>query len=112
MDCLFCKIIEGVIPSDKVYEDEHVYGFKDINPTAPTHLLFIPKVHMKNLTESEGKEEALLHLFKAIRSYVREEGLDEEGYRLVINAGKLGQQTVDHLHVHLITGRQLTWPAR
>lgn len=111
MDCLFCKIVEGTIPSDKVYEDEHVIGFKDINPTSPLHLLFIPKVHFEDLSHSYGKEEELLYVFKAIRKYVIEEGLDEKGYRLVINAGGYGQQTVAHLHVHLITGRQLNWPA-
>ena len=111
MDCLFCKIIAGEIPSEKVYEDDNVYGFKDIQPTAPIHYLFVPKEHMKDLSDSHGKEESLLKLFEGIRSFVQNEKLDEDGYRLVINAGELGQQTVGHLHVHLITGRQLTWPA-
>lgn len=111
MDCLFCKIISGEIPSEKVYEDDQVLGFKDVNPTSPIHLLFIPKVHFANLSESQGKEEALLDVFKAIRTYVDQEGLDKTGYRLVINAGEHGQQTVEHLHVHLLAGKQLSWPA-
>lgn len=111
MDCLFCKIIEGTIPADIVYEDENVIGFKDINPTSPVHVLFVPKVHFEDLSNSYGQEEELLSLFKAIRNYIAKEKLDEKGYRLVINAGELGQQTVPHLHVHLITGRQLHWPA-
>lgn len=111
MDCLFCKIVAGEIPSEKVYEDQWCYGFKDIQPTAPIHYLFVPKEHMKDLSHSHGKEESLLKLLEGIRQFVQEQQLDKDGYRLVINAGTLGQQTVDHLHVHLLTGRQLTWPA-
>lgn len=111
MDCLFCKIIEGTIPADIVYEDDNVLGFKDINPTSPVHILFIPKVHFENLSDSHGKEEELLYVFKALRSYIAKENLEDKGYRLVINAGEHGQQTVPHLHVHLIAGRQLNWPA-
>ncbi|NLY36460.1 MAG: histidine triad nucleotide-binding protein [Tissierellia bacterium] len=111
MDCLFCKIIEGSIPADVVYEDDHVLAFKDINPISPLHVLFVPKVHFVDLSDSYEKEEELLYVFKAIRNYVAEENLNDKGYRLVINAGELGQQTVAHLHVHLISGRQLSWPA-
>lgn len=111
MDCLFCKIIDGSVPSDLVYEDENVLAFRDINPTSPIHILFVPKVHFASLSESHGKEDALLDVFKAIRAYVAKEELDKAGYRLVINAGEHGQQTVDHLHVHLLAGRQFTWPA-
>lgn len=111
MDCLFCKIIAGVIPADVVYEDDYVLGFKDINPTSPLHLLFVPKTHFENLAQSLGREEDLLHVFRAIRKFTSEEKMVEKGYRLVINAGEYGQQTVPHLHVHLIAGRPLNWPA-
>lgn len=111
MGCLFCKIIEGSIPAEVVYEDEFVLAFKDINPTSPIHILFVPKGHFASIEEAEGRDEELIKLFNGIRNYVKEERIQEDGYRLVINSGKHGQQTVDHLHVHLLAGRQLTWPA-
>ncbi|MGG1441034.1 histidine triad nucleotide-binding protein [Brevibacillus laterosporus] len=110
MDCLFCKIIQGEIPSKKVYEDDDVYAFHDINPIAPVHILVIPKKHISSvmgLDESDKERIGSLHL--AIQKVAKEAGLDENGFRVVTNTGKHGQQTVFHLHYHIIGGRQLEW---
>ncbi len=111
MKCLFCEIIKGNIPAEVVYEDEDVLAFKDINPTSPIHILFIPKNHFPNIVEARDRDLELIKLFDGIRNYLERESIDKSGYRLVINAGEHGQQTVDHLHVHLLAGRQLKWPA-
>ena len=109
-DCLFCKIIAGDIPSTKVYEDEYVYAFRDINPQAPVHVLVVPKKHIcctRKIDESNSVYVA--KCFEAIAKIARAEGLDN-GYRVVINCGEDGQQTVKHLHIHIIGKRKLTWP--
>lgn len=109
MDCLFCKIINGEIPSTKVYEDDICYAFKDINPVAPTHILFIPKNHIDGLDELKEDEARIVsHILLKIRDVAKEMGLDD-GYRVVTNIGKYGGQSVRHLHFHLIGGRQLSW---
>ncbi|MDO4564477.1 MAG: histidine triad nucleotide-binding protein [Clostridia bacterium] len=109
-DCLFCKIAEGLIPSAKVYEDELVLAFNDIAPQAPVHILLIPKAHIESAqTLSEENDALLSRLFKVARTLAKEKGLAETGYRLITNIGNDGGQSVPHLHLHLIGGRQLKW---
>ncbi len=101
-NCIFCKIANGEIPSTKVYEDEAVLAFKDINPAAPVHILVIPKKHIESvmgLTEADG--ELIAHIFKVIRTIADEQGLDN-GFRLVSNVGEDGGQSVKHLHFHIL----------
>ena len=107
-ECLFCKILRGEIPSDKVYEDELVYAFKDINPKAPVHLLIIPKKHYSNLNDLPDDEmEIVAHIHKVIKKLAIKFGVAESGYRVQINTNREGGQVVFHLHYHLIGGRQL-----
>ena len=109
-DCLFCKIIAGEIPCGKVYEDEWMLAFKDINPAAPTHALFIPKKHIANLGEMAAEDQALLgHMMSVIGKVAIELGLSG-GYRVVSNCGEGAGQSVNHLHFHLLGGRNLQWP--
>lgn len=110
-NCVFCKIINGDIPSQKVYEDDMVYAFRDINPEAPTHILVIPKSHIRNINEiDKGNSHIVAHIFEVINKLTVEEGLDKDGYRVVSNCGKFGGQTVDHIHFHVLGGRNLSWP--
>jgi histidine triad (HIT) family protein len=109
-DCLFCRIIRGEIPAKKVYEDEHTFAFEDINPQAPVHMLIIPKRHFAGLKEAEAADAEVIgrcHLVAA--QIARQRGI-ESGYRTVLNVGPGAGQSVFHLHVHLIGGRNLTWP--
>ena len=106
MDCLFCKIIAGDIPSTKVYEDEKVYAFRDINPQAAKHVLVVPKKHMKNILECDAETAAAL--VNGIREVAKIEGLEENGFRISSNCGQHGCQSVHHLHVHLMGGAQLS----
>ena len=111
-DCIFCKIIAGEIPSKKVYEDEHVYAFHDINPQAPVHVLVIPKRHISSVAAIDAENAPVVaQVFCAIANIARELGLEEQGYRVVSNCGEAAGQTVFHLHFHLLGGRELTWPA-
>ena len=111
MDCLFCKIINGDIPSAKVYEDETVFAFRDIEPQAPTHILIIPKTHIKSVAEiTPDNSNVVAHIFEVAAKIAEAEGLDD-GYRIVTNCGDNAGQTVKHLHFHLMGGRQFTWPA-
>jgi histidine triad (HIT) family protein len=110
VDCIFCKIIAGEIPSKKVYEDEHVLAFHDINPLAPAHALVIPKKHIANVLEiGEDDKETLLKIHQGIQHTARELGVAEDGFRVITNTGVHGQQTVFHIHYHVIGGRQLKW---
>ncbi|MGI6588803.1 MAG: histidine triad nucleotide-binding protein [Peptococcia bacterium] len=110
-ECLFCKIIRGEIPSKKAYEDERVLAFYDINPTAPIHVLVIPKEHIASLAEvKEEQLELIGYLHGVIRKVAKDLGL-ENGYRVVNNCGQDGGQEVKHLHFHLLGGRKMTWPA-
>lgn len=110
MDCIFCRIVAGEIPSKKVKEDEHILAFHDIDPKAPTHILLIPKKHIASLAHASGADHAVLgHLLVKAAEIAREQGLSK-GYRVVISTGPEGGQTVDHLHVHLMGGRQMHWP--
>ena len=110
MSCLFCKIVDGSIPSKAVYEDELCYAFADIHPQAPVHILVAPREHLASMDDTDKADGKLLgHLLWAASEVAREKGL-VKGYRLVGNTGDDGGQTVDHLHVHLLGGRPLTWP--
>ena len=108
MDCIFCKIIKGDIPSTKVYEDELVYAFRDINPQAPTHILVIPKTHIESVNAISGENSAVVaHIFEIIPQIAKAEGLDG-GYRVVSNCGSDAGQTVFHLHFHILGGKELS----
>ena len=110
-DCLFCKIIDGDIPGDIVYENDKVLAFKDINPIAPVHILVIPKEHIATLNDLEEKHtQTMGELFLAAKKIASEKGFSESGYRTVFNCNKDAQQTVFHIHLHLIAGRQMSWP--
>jgi histidine triad (HIT) family protein len=110
-DCLFCKIIAGEIPSKKVYEDDMVYAFYDIDPQAPEHVLIIPKKHFQSILEiGENDFQYLNAMVRAAQKIAREKGVAEDGFRLVFNTGENGGQTVPHLHMHLLGGRFLEWP--
>ncbi len=106
MDCLFCKIIAGEIPSAKVYEDEKVFAFRDINPQAPVHVLLVPKKHVKNILECDAETAGAL--VNAIDKVAGLEGLKENGFRIISNCGRHGCQSVEHLHIHLLGGAQLS----
>lgn len=110
-DCLFCKIIKGDIPSDKVYEDELVYVFKDIAPTAPVHLLVIPKEHISKLDEVDESNSAVIaHIYEVVAKLSKDLDL-KDGFRVVSNCGESAGQSVFHIHFHLLAGRPLQWPA-
>ncbi len=107
-NCLFCKIIAGQIPSNKVYSDEQMVAFRDINPTAPHHILIVPRKHIVDIAHATAEDQSLLgDLLLQAGEIARNEGLGESGFRMVINTGKDGGQTVFHLHVHVLGGRQL-----
>ena len=105
--CLFCKIIAGEIPSTKVYEDETVYAFRDINPQAPTHVLVVPKIHIEDCNGITAENSAVIaHIFQVIPQIAKAEGL-ANGYRVVSNCGPDAGQTVQHLHFHILGGKTL-----
>lgn len=108
MNCLFCRIISGEIPSNKVYEDDEILAFRDIDPQAPTHILVIPKVHYDSVLEAP--ECVIGKMTAAAKKLAEQEGLCERGFRLVINTGDEGGQSVKHLHMHLLGGRGFGWP--
>jgi len=108
MDCLFCKIVAGEIPSTKVYEDDKVLAFRDIAPMAPTHILVIPKTHIGSVAEiTADNADLVAHIFTVIPKIAKDEGLDS-GYRVVSNCGPDAGQTVQHLHFHILGGKQLS----
>lgn len=107
-DCLFCKIVKGEVPSTKVYEDDEIYAFKDINPAAPIHILVIPKKHITSLAHLQKEDEALVgKIYGVMNQIAEEQGFKENGYRVIVNCGKDGGQEVMHLHFHLLAGKQL-----
>jgi histidine triad (HIT) family protein len=108
-NCLFCKMVAGVIKPDVVFEDDTVLAFRDINPQAPVHILIIPKVHIATLNDLDDSLLAGQLLQTAVK-LANQEGLSEDGYRTVFNCNKEGGQEVYHLHLHLLGGRQMTWP--
>lgn len=109
-NCLFCKIIAGTVPSKKVYEDDKVFAFEDIDPKAPTHILIIPKKHLAGLKEATAEDAGILGYCQLVAAKIgRERGI-EDGYRTVYNVGPKSGQSVFHLHLHLIGGRDMKWP--
>ena len=109
--CLFCKIVAGAIPAEKVYEDDGTVAFRDINPQAPVHVLVIPRVHIASLDDAGEADEAKLgQLMLAAARVARQEGLSEGGYRTVVNTGAGAGQSVFHIHLHVLGGRALAWP--
>lgn len=108
---IFSKILSGEIPADFVYQDDDVVAFRDINPQAPTHILIIPRKPIPSIAHAEDGDEAVLgKLLLAAKTIAVEQGLAPDGYRLVTNIGNHGGQTVHHLHIHLLGGRQMSWP--
>lgn len=109
--CLFCRIVDGEIPAAKVYEDDAVLAFRDINPQAPVHVLVIPKKHVARLADLDDEDLELAgRLQLAIRAVARQQGLAEDGFRVVVNNGARANQTVFHLHYHVLGGRDFSWP--
>ena len=107
-DCVFCKIINGEIPSEKVYEDDKVLAFKDINPAAPIHVLVIPKEHVQNVLEiNHENKEMISDIFLAINKIAKQLGIEDDGFRIINNCGKDAGQEVMHLHFHILAGKQL-----
>ena len=107
-DCLFCKIIKGEIPSTKIYEDENVLAFKDINPAAPIHILVVPKQHIENVLEiNEENKEIASNIFLAINKIAKQLGIDQNGFRVITNCGKDAGQEVMHLHFHILAGGKM-----
>ncbi len=111
-DCLFCKMVSGDITPDSVYEDDQVLAFRDLNPQAPLHVLVIPRQHISTLNELNDSNEQLAgHLLAAAAKIAAREGYADSGYRTVMNCNADGGQTVFHLHLHLLAGRKMQWPA-
>lgn len=110
-DCLFCQIVEGEMSADVVHEDDDLMAFRDINPQAPTHILIIPREHIASVDDLEEEHAPLMgRLHLAARDLAREEGLADDGYRLVVNTGARAGQSVFHIHLHLLGGRAMKWP--
>lgn len=111
-DCIFCKIAAGEVPAQKVYEDDSVVAFKDLSPKAPVHVLIVPKKHIQSVAQFQTEDcELAAHIFvDIVPKLAAELGVARAGFRLVINTGSEGGQTVNHLHVHLLGGRKMTWP--
>jgi len=110
-DCVFCKIADGQIKSDIVHQDEDVVAFRDINPQAPVHIVLIPRVHHGSLNALGVEDDTTIgYLIRVAAKIARDEGLWEQGYRLVANTGAAAGQSVDHVHFHLLGGRDLGWP--
>ena len=107
-DCIFCKIIRGEIPSTKVYEDEEILAFNDVNPAAPIHILVIPKKHIESLADMKPEDEKLVgKIYGVINKIAEREGFKDEGFRVIVNCGKNGRQEVMHLHFHILAGKQI-----
>jgi len=111
IDCLFCKIVSGDIPGDILYQDENVLAFKDLSPHAPVHFLVIPKKHIPTINDIQPDDAELVgQLFLAAKQVAKQVGMDESGYRCVMNCNDEGGQTVHHIHLHVLGKRQMTWP--
>ena len=109
-DCIFCKLANGDIPTDMVYQDEQIAVFRDADPQAPVHMLMVPKIHIASLDDLKDEHADLIaHMMLTIKKVAAQEGL-ENGYRTVINTGEDGQQTVKHLHIHILGKRSMQWP--
>lgn len=111
MSCLFCRIIAGEIPSSKVFEDADLFAFNDVNPQAPLHVLIVPKKHIATTNDLTAEDEALVgKLVRRAAAIAKEKGLDQRGYRTLLNCNAEAGQTVFHIHLHLLAGRHLGWP--
>lgn len=111
MSCLFCKIAEGAIPAETVYEDDEVLAFRDINPAAPTHVLVIPRKHIATMNDADTDDQMLLgKMMLVARDLAVSEGVDESGFRFALNTNSHGGQSVYHIHLHLLAGRPMQWP--
>ena len=111
-DCLFCKIINGEIKSKKVFENDKVFAFEDINPTAPVHVLIVPKKHFASLNEMEPADKEIIgEMCMAAKQIAKQRNIDKSGYRTVFNTGPDAGQAVFHIHLHLLGGRKFSWPA-
>jgi len=110
-DCLFCKIRDGEIPADIVFESDDVLAFNDVNPRAPIHIIIIPKKHIPTINDVEDDDELIMgKLFSAAKSIAEQKAVSDDGYRLVVNCNEKAGQTVFHIHMHLLAGRAMTWP--
>jgi len=110
-DCLFCKIRDGEVPAEKVYEDEDVLAFNDVNPQAPVHVLIVPKKHISTVNDvSPGDSGIIGKLYLAAKAIAAKHEIAEDGYRLVVNCNAMAGQTVFHIHLHLLGGRRMVWP--
>ena len=110
-DCLFCRIVDGEIPAEIIHESDSAIAFRDINPQAPTHVLIIPRRHISTINDlSAGDEELVGSLHLAAKEIAQQEGLADDGYRVVMNCGEGAGQSVFHIHLHLLGGRLLNWP--
>ena len=109
-DCIFCRIVKGEIPSKTVYEDEHSYAFEDLDPKAPTHVLVVPKKHIRGLKEAEADDAEVVGQCQLAAAKIAKDRGIEDGYRTVLNVGPGAGQSVFHMHVHLLGGRKLSWP--
>ena len=110
-DCIFCKIVSGDIPGDIVYQDDDVLAFRDLNPQAPTHVLVIPKKHISTTNDIQPEDASLVgKMFLAAQQVAQQEGIAESGYRSVLNCNEGAGQSVFHIHLHILGGRQMTWP--
>ena len=110
-DCLFCKILDGEIPCDKVFENDQVIAFRDLNPQAPTHILVIPRRHIPTVNElTSDDKNVVAEMMLAAQAIAKQEGIEESGYRLVMNCNEGAGQTVFHIHLHILGGRTMNWP--
>ena len=110
-DCLFCKMIAGEIPCNIVYENESVFAFRDIDPKAPTHILLIPRKHIRSINELGESDQTLAgELLLIAKKIAKDEGIDESGFRTIFNTNSDGCQTVFHMHMHILGGRKMAWP--
>jgi histidine triad (HIT) family protein len=110
-DCLFCRIVDGGLPADIVYENDSLVAFRDINPKAPTHILLIPRRHVATMNDLQDGDESLVgDLFITAARIAADEGLADDGYRVVMNCNEAAGQSVFHIHLHLMGGRTMTWP--
>lgn len=111
MDCIFCKIISGKVNSRKVYEDDLIYAFEDINPQAPVHILIVPKKHIPTLLDMKAKDKPLMgHLYMTANKIAKDKGIADRGFRTLMNCNPESGQTVYHIHLHLLGGRRMHWP--
>ena len=110
-DCLFCKILDGDIPCDRVYENDQVIAFRDVNPQAPTHILVIPHKHIPTVNDLTAEDKNIVaEMMLAAQAIAKQEGIEESGYRLVMNCNEGAGQTVFHIHLHILGGRRMNWP--